>query len=150
MRETGKKSPFHRAYSNSVPEQLEISAKRSEIYIAPVETLHLRPIGTKLAGAQYRLLKKDRPVSRITDEIRKEFIEAFEESSEPRYRIVYTPTPDSFTLQLALIELDPSSVTGNIVCKGASVALTPAAALGSVFTNGKIAIEGRLIDTTEK
>jgi hypothetical protein len=150
MREMGTKSPFHRAYSNPVPEQLEISAKRSEIYIAPVETLYLRPIGTKLAGAQYRLLKKDRPVSRITDEIRREFIEAFEESSEPRYRIVYTPTPDSVTLQLALVELDPSSVTGNIVRKGASVVLTPAAALGSVFTNGKIAIEGRLIDSTEK
>ena len=44
----------------------------------------------------------------------------------------------------------PSSVTGNIVRKRASIALTPAAAVGSVFTNGRVAIEGRLIDTTEK
>ncbi len=150
MSTMGNKSPFHLTWSNSQPEQLEISAKRTEIYIAPVETYYLRSIKMKLAGAQYRLLKKERDVKRITDEIRAEFIEAFEESSAPRYRIVDSPTPDSVTLQLALIELDPSSVTGNIVRKGASIALTPAAAVGSVFTNGRVAIEGRLIDTTEK
>jgi hypothetical protein len=95
-------------------------------------------------------LKKDRPVSRITDFIRLEFVRAFEESDQPRYRVVNSPTADSVTLQLALIELNPSSVTGNVVRKGASVVLTPAATLGSVFTNGRIALEGRLIDSTEK
>jgi hypothetical protein len=150
MSKMGTKSPFHLTWSNTQPEQREISAQRTEIFIAPVETFYLRPIKTKLAGAQYRLLKKDRPVTRITDEIRAEFVEAFEKSSAPRYRVVNSPTPDSVTLQLALIELDPSSVTGNIVRKGASFALTPAAAVGSVFTNGRVAIEGRLIDSTER
>lgn len=150
MEAMGKKSPFLLTWSNTQPEQLEISARRTEIYIAPVDMFYLRPIGTKLAGAQYRLLKKERPVQRISDEIRAEFIEAFERSAAPRYRVVDSPTPDSVTLQLALIELDPSSVTGNVVRKGASVVLTPAAAAGSVFTNGRVAIEGRLIDSTEK
>ena len=42
-----------------------------------------------------------------------------------------------------------TGVTGNVVRKGATFALTPAAAVGSVFTNGSVAIEGRLIDSTE-
>ena len=149
MTKMGPKSPFLLTWTNPQPEQLGVSARKTEIYIAPVETYYLRPIGTKLAGGTYKLLKKDRPVERITNEIRTEFYKAFEQSPAPRYRVVFSPTPDSVTLQLALIELDPSSVSGNIIRKGASIGLTPIAAAGSVFTNGRVAIEGRLIDTAE-
>ena len=149
MEEMGARSPFLRTWRGATQEQRQISAKRTQIFIAPVNTSHLRPIGAKIAARQDRRWNRERPVREIAHQLRSEFVEAFKQSKHPRYFIVHSPTKDSVTLELSLVELDPSSVTGNIVRKGASLQIGPTTALAAPLTSGRIAIEGRLTDSTE-
>lgn len=146
----GDKSPFLRTWSGATAAQREISAKRTDIYIAKVRTQYLRPISKEMAARQHRRWSKERPVNSIATGIRNEFTKAFQNSSNPHYRVVNSPTPESVTLEISLLELDPTSVSGNALKKGASMAVGPLAGLIGTFTGGAIAIEGRLIDTTEK
>ena len=149
MEKMGPRSPFLKTWTSASQSQRLGSAGKTEIYIAPVETRFLRPIQAKLAGGHYRRWHRERPVDRIASTIREEFAKAFENSKEPRYRVVDRPTANSVMLELALIELDPSSISGNMVRKAATLAVGPAPALASILTNGHIAIEGRLIDSTK-
>ena len=150
MEVMGAKSPFLRTWSGATAAQRTISAKRTDIYVAKVETRFLRPISKKMADRQHRRWSKERPVEQIAAVMRTEFTNALKNSPRPHYRVVDSPTPNSVTLELSLIELDPTSVSGNALKKGASIAVGPLAGLAGKFTGGKIAIEARLIDTAEK
>jgi len=143
----GRGGPFHAAWVGATREQLAQSAKRTEIYIAPVETRYLRPIGKSLAAGQHAIWDKQRPVAQIATRIRTEFVAAFANSRDPRYVPVDASTRNSVTLRLSLVELDPTSVTGNAAKKAASFFVGPASAAASVLTKGSIAIEGQLRDT---
>jgi hypothetical protein len=147
MTMTQGRGPFHAYWLGATHEQILQSSKRTEIYIAPVETQFLRPIGKAMAARQHKRWAKDRPVSQVATQIRAEFVSAFMSSANPRYVAVDSPTTDSVTLRLSLVELDPTSVTGNVAKKAASVVLTPAAGAAGGFTKGRIAIEGQLRDT---
>jgi hypothetical protein len=150
MQEMGPRSPFLRSWTSGSQSQRIESVGRTEIYIAPVETRYLRPIQAKMAARQQRRWNRERPTGEIANTVRQEFIKAFENSKEPRYRVVDRRTPNSVTLELALIELDPSSISGNLIRKAATLKAGPVPALASILTNGHIAIEGRLIDSTKK
>ena len=150
METLGPRSPFHSAWTSASQEQRIESVGRTEIYIAPVNTRYLRPIQGKMSERQNNRWGGERPVERISNTIRSEFSEAFRKSKSPRYRLVDQPTPNSVTLELALVELDPSSVSGNAIRKTATLFAGPTPALASFLTNGQIAIEGRLTDTPNK
>ncbi len=157
MKDMDGDGPFLITWTAAPQEQREVSAGRTEIYIAPVETRYLRPISQSLAAGQHRRWKRQRPVAEIAEEIQAEFVAAFLESADPRYVVVSEPTADSVTLRLSLVELDPTSTSGNVVRKvgsalagpitGIAGVATPASGVAGMFTKGSIAIEGQLRDT---
>ncbi len=144
---TEGRGPFHAYWLGASHEQILASSERTEIYVAPVETRYLRPIGKAMAARQHRRWGRGRPVDEVAEKIRAEFIAAFGRSASPRYVAVDQPGADSVTLRLSLVELDPTSVSGNVAKKAASVVLTPAAGAAGAFTKGSIAIEGQLRDS---
>ena len=60
------------------------------------------------------------------------------------YRVVSHPGPKTLELQMALVELKPTNVPGNVVSTGASVVAPGANLVGQVFTHGTIAFEAKL------
>lgn len=70
---------------------------------------------------------------------------AFRRSPQPYYQLAGRPGNDTLTLQLALVELQPTSPKGNAAMTVLKFAVTPVAALGRIFTKGTIAIEGKVV-----
>lgn len=60
------------------------------------------------------------------------------------YTVVRGEGPNTLVLELALIEMNPTNIAGNVVCTGASAVVPGAGIAGGVLTNGRIAIEGKL------
>lgn len=139
-------SPFHLAVHSTSWEVHERARSKKEIYIAPVDISRLRGIQSTIARTTYSVTGWDRPVEEMANEIRLEFAQAFIDSSAPVYRVVAQPGPDSVTLDLALVELDPTSVTGNAVRKVGSYLLGPLLTVATFGTTaGSIAIEGKVL-----
>lgn len=147
LRSMGGYGPFQITWTAAKREQLAVSARRTEIYIAPVETRYLRPINQRLVAREHELLEKERPVNEMAERLRTEFARAFMQSPNPRYRVVQRPTEDSVILRLSLAELDATSVAGNVANTATSKMLGPLAAIPGRFTTGSIAIEGKLLDS---
>jgi len=145
-------SPFHYAAHSKSWEVHERARSKSKIYIAPVDTSRLRGIQRTLARTSYSVRGQERPVAELANRIRLDFGQAYLESPSPTYQVVGEPGPDSVTLELALIELDPTSVGGNAAKKVGTYLLSPLVSVVSFGTTaGSIAIEGKIVcsDTGE-
>lgn len=145
-------SPFHHAAHSKSWEVHERAASKSEVYIAPVEVRRLRGIQQVIARTSHSVRRSDRPVDEIAARIRLEFAQAFVDSEKASYRIAQAPSSDSVTLEISLIELDPTSVGGNTARKVGSVLLSPLVTVATYgSTAGSIAIEGKIVcsDTGE-
>ncbi len=145
-------SPFHYAAHSKSWEVHERARSKTQIFIAPVETSRLRRIQSALARTSYSVRGQKRPVGELAELIRLEFAQAIVDSSSPTYEVVAAPGPESVTLELALVELDPTSVGGNAVKKIGSYFLSPLVSVVSYgATAGSIAIEGKIVcsDTGE-
>jgi len=145
-------SPFHYSAHSKSWEVHERARSKTQIYIAPVDTSRLRRIQRALARTSYSVRGQERPVSELAELIRLEFAQAFVESSSPTYQVVGVPGPESVTLELALVELDPTSVGGNAAKKLGTYFFSPLVTVASYGTTaGSIAIEGKIVcsDTNE-
>ena len=60
------------------------------------------------------------------------------------YRVVTHPGPGTLELQMALVELKPTNVPGNVLSTGAGVVVPGANLVGSQLTHGNIAFEAKL------
>ena len=145
-------SPFHYAGHSKSWEVHERARSKTQIYIAPVDTSRLRGIQRALARTSYSVRGQERPVDELANLIRLEFGQAFVDSPSPTYQVVAAPGPETVTLELALIELDPTSVGGNAVKKIGSYLVSPLVTVATYGTTaGSIAIEGKIVcsDTGE-
>ncbi len=145
MRPARERVPFHFVWRNpDTATQVEVM-RRTEIYIAPVSLSHLRPVSKKLAAWEMRRGWTQRREREIAAQIRDEFARAFLNApAAPRFRVVTRPTAKSVTLEIAVTEINPTSVRGNMVKLAAKFTIGPASALLGVFTKGNIAIEGKV------
>ncbi|MGK0190648.1 MAG: hypothetical protein ACI9R3_006478 [Verrucomicrobiales bacterium] len=142
-----KTGPFQMVWTSAPRQELMQSSQRQEIFIAPVETRYLRPIRQALARKEMSMFGTERPVEVLATDLRTAFTNAFQDSPEARYRVVPRPTPDSVTLKLCLVELDPTNAKGNVAKKAAGFVVGPVAGLAGRWTKGSVAIEGKLEDT---
>ena len=76
--------------------------------------------------------------------MRQQFQREFQRGGQ--YRVVSKPGPNTLALQLALVELKPTNVHGNVIGTGASVVAPGANYAVGQFTKGSIAFEGKLRD----
>lgn len=144
MRPARDRVPFNYVWRNGDPTIQEQVMRTVELYIAPVELRYLRPISKRLARWETENGWTRRREGEMAVYLRTEFARAFTTSARPRYRIVPRPTRESLTLELAITELNPTSVRGNGVKLAAKFVVGPLAGLLGVFTKGNIAIEGKV------
>lgn len=136
--------PFHYAWWNPDPAVGAAVRRATEIYIAPVETRYLRPVSKALAAWEVKQGITRPEDERIAHELWNRFRLAFWHSPAPRYRLVNQPGPRSIILELAVTELNPTSVPGNVVKTAAKFVIGPLSAPLGIFTKGNIAIEGKV------
>lgn len=142
--------PFNLTWRNFNRDAQWHVVKKTEIYIAPVTLRHLRPVKQALVKKEIQKGTVKRDEARIAREMRARFANAFIHSPSPRYKLVMKPTAKSLTLELAIIELNPTSPTGNAIKTAAKFVIGPLAGLGGIFTKGNIAIEGKVRNSSTK
>jgi hypothetical protein len=139
MKPQRERAPFALVYVDPVLK--ERRGLYSSIYVAPVTTSYLRSARKTMSAKALGAEAGARPVSEIAGFMRHTFEDAFRYSTNHRVRLTHDPLAGGVTLKLALIELNPTDSTGNVV-KSA----IPGGALLAGSTAGNIAIEGRLTD----
>lgn len=140
--------PFHRLWVTGDPQIRARAARKEEIYIAPVTLKYLRPIKVALAREEVERGSIDRREAEMAERLRREFAQAFAEVPPSRYYVTPQSNARSVTLELALVELNPTSAKGNAVKTAAKLVVGPLAGLGGFFTKGNIAIEGKIRDSS--
>lgn len=118
--------------------------QKSEIYVAPVQMQYLRPLKKPLVRMEVEYGSIDRNEPMMATALRSAFTQSFLQSPAPRYRLTPKPGDRSVTLELAIIELNPTSPKGNAVKTVSKFFIGPLSMLGSYFTKGNIAIEGKV------
>lgn len=144
MQPARERAPFHYVWRNTDPAVQSRVMQSSEIYIAPVSLAWLRPVSKKLARWEIEQGHYVRDEARMAAELRARFAKAFQSAPRPRFHLVPRPTARSITLSLAITELNPTSVKGNVVKTASKFVIGPFSAVLGVFTKGNIAIEGKV------
>lgn len=139
--------PFHKLWWPRDARVIAKAAPRTSIYIAPVRLEYLRPIKKPLPRKEVEWGSIRRREGDMAYFLRNEVGRAFLRSPAPRYRLALAPGKNSITLELAIVELNPTSPKGNAVKTGLKFVVGPVAGLGGYFTKGNIAIEGKLRDS---
>lgn len=144
--DTRKILPFQKTWITK-DRALESATKKTKLFVAPVDMQHLRPVKKVLVRNEIEWGSIDRREAEMAYRLRNEFAKAFLHSPQPRYRIVQKPGPDTVTLEMAIVELNPTSPKGNAVKTALKFVVGPVASLGGYFTKGNMAIEGRVRDS---
>jgi hypothetical protein len=117
---------------------------KTEIYIAPVQLQYLRPLKRPLVRFEVKHGSIDRNEAKMAAALHDDFANAFFKSPAPRYRLTPKANDRSVTLELAIIELNPTSPKGNAVKTAAKFVVGPLSMLGGYFTKGNMAVEGKV------
>jgi hypothetical protein len=118
--------------------------EKRRIYIAPVSLAYLQPVTKDLALMEMEAGVTERDEMEMARELRKRFAVAFLKSPTPRYRIAREPGPDTVTLELAITQLSPTSISGNVVKTASKFFIGPLSGVFGIFAKGNIAIEGKV------
>ncbi len=125
------RTPFNRVWRNPNAAAWERVRGFNRITIPAVDTSHLRAP---------RLPAKD--ADEMASYMRTEFQNAF--ASDGRHHVMLRNGPKTLVLELALVELQPTNVPGNVLLTGAGVVAPGANVVGSAVTHGHIAFEAKL------
>lgn len=151
MKAEPDRSPFRLNWSNPSPKARAAFEKKNEIYIPVVTLDHLRPMSKLLARAEENKESWLEGALKLGELAREEFAEAFRRSKDSRFKVVEKPSRHSLTLELAIVELNPNSVSGTLVKIAVNSVALPSTDLilagPSRPLKGNIAIEGRLSDS---
>jgi len=142
--------PFHRLWVTADSGARARAAQKTEIYIAPVTLRYLRPLKKPLVRKEVAAGSIDRREAEMARQLRSTFAQAFGEVPPSRYYVSPEPNARSVTLELALVELNPTSPKGNAVKTAAKFVVGPLASLGGMFTKGNVAIEGKIRNSSTR
>jgi hypothetical protein len=126
------RTPFNRVWRNPDPAAWDRARGFNRIVILPVNTAHLK--------ASPRMPQKD--VQEMACYMQGEFRNAF--ARDGYHHVMRHPGPRTLELELALVELRPTNVPGNVLLTGASVVAPGVNVVGSPLTHGTIAFEAKL------
>ena len=145
--DASKQLGFQKIWTTPDPQVLAAGMRKRKLYIAPVTLDYLRTINRSLASGEVAWGGVLRRQSDVAARLREEFVAAFRRSPSPLYHLVNRPGKDTLTLQLAVIELNPTSPKGNAAVTVLKFVVTPVIGLAAYFTRGNMAIEGRVVDS---
>ncbi|MEQ1749621.1 MAG: DUF3313 family protein [Prosthecobacter sp.] len=142
-----KKLPFHKIWMTPDHELEALAVMKTRLFIAPVNLQYLRPVKKALVRNEISWGSIERREAEMAHKLRNEFAKAYLRSASPRYQIAQQPGPDTLTLEMAIVELNPTSPKGNAVKTAMKFVVGPLAGLGGIFTKGNMAIEGKVRDS---
>ena len=145
--DASKQLGFQKIWTPPDPQVLAAGKAKRKLYIAPVTLAYLRPLNRALSSGEVAWGGVQRRQADVAARLREEFISAFRRSPTPLYRLVSQPGKDTLTLQLAVIELNPTSPKGNVMVTVLKFVVTPVIGLAAYFTKGNMAIEGKVVDS---
>lgn len=131
MRQDVGRSPFDSVWRNPSARAWDRVQGFDRIVIAPVNTTYFQ--GTPAQRAE---------LEKMAAYMRGQFQKQFAKGGT--YRVVGQPGARTLVLELALVELRPTNVAGNVVCTGAGAVVPGANIVGSAFTHGNVAFEAKL------
>ena len=151
MKELPERSPFRMNWINPSVAAQNSAAKKNQLYIAPVSLEHLRRISKTASRMESTDASQQKAAKVLATYLHDEFTSAFRKSSGAHYKIVDTPSSDALRLDLALVELNPNSISAGVVRTAASLLTVPGvdSLLGRPL-KGNLAIEGRLSDPSRR
>ena len=126
------RTPFARVWRNPSPRAWERANGIERIVILPVNLSHFQALP--------RQERAD--VEKMAAYMREQFQAQF--ARDGRYHVMRQPGPGMLQLELALVQLRPTNVPGNILSTGAGMVVPGLNIVGSQFTHGTIAFEARL------
>ncbi|MCB1227397.1 MAG: DUF3313 family protein [Verrucomicrobiales bacterium] len=144
MRPALERVPFHYVWRNFDGQVQQRVRQRHLLYIAPVELGYLQPVSKRLARWEIENGWTPRQEREMATYLYQAYVTAFARSPAPRWILTDHPGPDTLTLELALTQLNPTSVRGNAGKLAAKFTVGPLSGLLGVFTKGNIAIEGKV------
>ncbi len=139
--------PFQKFWVTPDRKLKDTAMSKKRLYIAPVSLNQLRPVTKPLIQTEIDTGYIDRNEAGMAAQLRQEFIRAFQQSPQPRYQVVPRPGKDTLTLQLSIVELNPTSARGNAAKTAIGLVIGPLSSLAGYFTKGNMAIEGKLLDS---
>lgn len=125
------RTPFNSVWRNPSPAAWARIQGFDRVVIRPVNTRYLQASPEQCAEIQ-----------KMAAYMRAEFEKEFAQNSP--YRVVNRTGPRTLELQLALVQLKPTNVPGNVISTGAGVIVPGANWVGEQFTHGTIAFEAKL------
>ena len=141
-------SPFQRNWSSTSLAEKTAVGKHTQLYIAPVSLKHLRPMTRTVAVAENSETSRQEAAKELADYMREQFISAFKNSPKACFQIAEKPGKGTVSLELALVELNPNSLSGGVLRTAINVVALPG--IDSIIAKpfkGNIAIEGKLSDS---
>jgi Protein of unknown function (DUF3313) len=144
MKPLRNRLPVHYVWRNLDLETQKRVMEKRRIYIAPVSLAYLQPMTKDLAILEMEAGMTERDEVDMARELRRRFALAFVKSPTPRYQIAMKPGEDTVTLELAITQLSPTSISGNAAKTASKFFIGPLSGLVGVFAKGNIAIEGKV------
>ncbi len=149
MKPEQEHSPFLLNWTNAKPSKA--TQAKQKLYIAPVSLAYLRPMSKTLANAESNSEARQKSAQVLANYAHEQFSSAFRKSHSPRYQLAEKEASDTLTLELALVELNPNTISGAVLRNGVNAVAVPGTDLllakASRPLKGNIAIEGRLRDS---
>ena len=125
------RTPFDKVWRNPSPRAWARVQDFDRVVIMPVNTNYLAVTPNQRAE-----------VEKMAAFMREQFQKEFAQSGH--YRVMLKPGPRTLKYELALVELKPTNVAGNVIFNGAGVVAPGANLVGSQLTHGAIAFEAKL------
>jgi len=125
------RAPFDKVWRNPSPLAWERVRNFDRVVILPVNTTYMKATPQQRAEAE-----------KMAVYTREQFQKQFAEGG--KLRVVSRPGARTLVLEMALVEMKPTNVAGNVVSTGAGVVVPGANVVGSQFTHGNIAFEAKL------
>jgi curli biogenesis system outer membrane secretion channel CsgG len=151
MKAEPHRSPFRLNWTNPSASAYASLKKKKEITIANVTLDHLRPMSKTLANVESGEQSHQEACTKLSTYAREAFSNAFHHSKTPRFQLVDRASKDSLTLELAIVDLNPNSISGAVIRAGVNAVAVPGTDLilakAARPLKGNIAIEGRLRDS---
>jgi len=125
------RTPFDKVWRNPSARAWNRVACFDKVVILPVNTSYVQVP-----------CKRQAEVGQMAAYMRATFQNEFAKGC--KFQVVSHPGPRTLELEVALVELKPTNVAGNVVATGAGVVAPGANMVGQVFTHGTIAFEAKL------
>ena len=125
------RAPFDKVWHNPSTRSWDRVKGFDRVVIMPVNTSYL-----KLKPRQQD------EVNQMAAYMREQFQQEFAKGG--KYHVMRQPGARTLKLELALVELTPTNVPGNLISTGAGVVVPGLSVVGSQFTHGNIAFEAKL------